>query len=53
MTLAKSMAWANKTLIVQASLTIITYDRQAIFKVKATVGFTMLGARMFSKVSFK
>jgi hypothetical protein len=39
MILAKPMARSYKTLIVQASLAIITYDRQAIFEVKATVGF--------------
>ncbi len=36
MTLAKAKARANKTFIVQASLTIDTYDRQNYFIVQAT-----------------
>ncbi len=36
MTLAMAKARANKTFMVQASLTIITYDRQNIFIVQAT-----------------
>jgi hypothetical protein len=35
MTLAKSNAMANKTLTVQESLTIVTYDYQNIFIVEA------------------
>jgi hypothetical protein len=38
MTLAKSKARANKTFIVQASLMIITYDRQNVFIVQGTDG---------------
>ncbi len=34
--LAKVKAWANKTLIVQASLMIVTYDHPNIFIVQAT-----------------
>jgi hypothetical protein len=37
MTLAKAMAKTNETSIVQASLTIITYNRQNMFIVQATV----------------
>ncbi len=33
----KSMARANKTYIVEASLTIVNYDHQNIFTVQATV----------------
>jgi hypothetical protein len=36
MTLAKANARANKTFIVQASLMIVTYDRQIFFIVQAT-----------------
>ena len=36
MTLAKAMANTNETFIVQASLTIVAYDRQNIFIVQAT-----------------
>ncbi len=36
MTLAKAKVRANKTYIAQASLMIITYDRQNIFIVQAT-----------------
>ncbi len=36
MTLAKAKAKTNETLIVQASLTIITYDHQNMFIVQAT-----------------
>jgi hypothetical protein len=36
MVLAKAKARANKTFIAQASLTIVTYDRQNIFIVQAT-----------------
>ena len=36
MTLAKAKAKTNETFIVQASLTIITYDRQNMFIVQAT-----------------
>jgi hypothetical protein len=36
MTLVKARARSNETFIVQASLTIITYDRQDIFIVEAT-----------------
>jgi hypothetical protein len=36
MTLAKAKAKTNETFIVQASLTIITYNRQKIFIVQAT-----------------
>jgi hypothetical protein len=36
MTLAKAKAKTNETFIVQASLTIITYDRQNIFIAQAT-----------------
>ncbi len=36
MTLAKAKAKTNETFIVQASLTIVTYDRQNIFIVQAT-----------------
>jgi hypothetical protein len=36
MTLAKAKAGANKTIVAQASLTIITYNRQNIFIVQAT-----------------
>jgi hypothetical protein len=35
MTLAKAKAKTNETFIVQASLTIVTYDRQNIFIVQA------------------
>ncbi len=35
MTLAEAKARANKTFIVQASLTIITYNHQKIFTVQA------------------
>ncbi len=38
MTLAKAKAKTNETFIVQALLTIITYDLQNMFKVQATVG---------------
>jgi hypothetical protein len=37
MTLAKAKAKTNETFIVQASLTIITYDREDMFIVQATV----------------
>ncbi len=41
MTLAKAKAETNETFIVQASLTIVTYDRQNMFIVQATgVNFT-------------
>jgi hypothetical protein len=36
MTLAKAKAKTNETFIVQASLTIITYDHQNIFIAQAT-----------------
>jgi hypothetical protein len=36
MKLANIMARANRTFIVQASLTIVTYDHQNIFIVQAT-----------------
>jgi hypothetical protein len=36
MTLAKAKAKTNKTFIVQASLTIVTYDHQNMFIVQAT-----------------
>jgi hypothetical protein len=36
MTLAKAKAKANETFIVQASLTIVTYDCQNMFIVQAT-----------------
>jgi hypothetical protein len=36
MTLAKAKAKTNETFIVQASLMIITYDRQNMFIVQAT-----------------
>ncbi len=36
MTLAKAIAWDIKAFIVQASLVIITYNRQNIFIVHAT-----------------
>jgi len=36
MTLAKAKAKTNETFIVQASLTIVTYDRQNMFIVQAT-----------------
>ncbi len=36
MKLAKAKARANETFIVQASLTIVTYDRKNIFKAQAT-----------------
>jgi hypothetical protein len=36
MTLAKAKAKTNETFIVQASLTIITYDHQNMFIVQAT-----------------
>jgi hypothetical protein len=36
MTLAKAKAEANDTFIAQASLTIVTYDCQNIFKVQVT-----------------
>jgi hypothetical protein len=36
MTLAKDKAKTNETFIVQASLTIVTYDRQNMFIVQAT-----------------
>ncbi len=36
MTLAKAMARANETFIVQAPLMIVTYDQQNIFIVQAT-----------------
>jgi hypothetical protein len=36
MTLAKAKAKTNETFIVQASLTIVTYDRQSIFMEQAT-----------------
>ncbi len=39
MTLAWAKAKANKTFIAQASLTIVTYDRQNIFIVQATGWF--------------
>ncbi len=39
MTLVKAKAKTNETFIVQASLTIITYDRQNMFIVQAP-GFT-------------
>ena len=39
MTLAKAKAKANETFIVQASLMIVTYDRQNIFIAQAT-GFS-------------
>jgi hypothetical protein len=37
MTLAKAKAKTNETFIVQASLTIVTYDRQNMFIVQAIV----------------
>ncbi len=37
MTVAKARARANKTVIVQASLMMVTYDHQNIYIVKATV----------------
>jgi hypothetical protein len=36
MTLAKAYAKTNETFIVQASLTLVTYDRQNMFIVQAT-----------------
>ena len=39
MTLAKAKARANKTFIVQASLMIVTCDRQNILTVQSTRGF--------------
>jgi len=36
MTLAKAKAKTNETFIVQASLTIVTYDRKNMFIVQAT-----------------
>ncbi len=36
MTLAKAKAKTNETLIVQVSLTIVTYDHQNMFMVQAT-----------------
>jgi hypothetical protein len=45
MTHAKATARANKTFTVQASLTLVTYDRQNIFKVRAT------GSPIFNPVS--
>ncbi len=36
MALAKAKVRANKTFIVQASISIVTYDRQNIFIVQAT-----------------
>jgi hypothetical protein len=36
MTLAKAKAKTNETVIVQASLTIVTYDHQNMFIVQAT-----------------
>ncbi len=41
MTLAKAKAKTNETFLVQASLTIVTYDRQNMFIVQAT-GFPAL-----------
>ncbi len=38
MTLAKAKAKTNETFKVQASLMIVTYDRQNMFIVQATVG---------------
>ncbi len=38
MTLAKAKATTNETFIVQASLTIVTYNRKNIFIVQPTVG---------------
>ncbi len=38
MTLAKAKAKTIETLIVQASLTIVTYDRKNMFIVQATAG---------------
>ncbi len=40
MTLAKAKAKNKETFIVQASLTIVTYDRQNMFIVQATVLLT-------------
>jgi len=40
MTLAKVKSLANKTFIVQVSLTLVTYDCQNIFIVQATGGQT-------------
>ncbi len=37
MTIANAKAKTNETFIVQASLTIVTYDRQNMFIVQATV----------------
>jgi len=39
MTLAKAKAKAYETFIVQASLTIVTYDRQNIFIVQDTASY--------------
>jgi hypothetical protein len=36
MTLAKAKAGANKTIVAQASLTIVSYDHQNMFKVQST-----------------
>ncbi len=40
MTQAKAKAKANKTFIVQASLTIVTYNRQKSFIVQTTGGIS-------------
>ncbi len=43
MTQAKAKARANRTFIVQASLTIVTYDCQNMFIVQATERCFLLG----------
>jgi hypothetical protein len=48
MTLAKAKAKTNETFIVQATLTIITYDSQNMFIVQATGGIKMTILSIFS-----
>ncbi len=54
MTLAKAKGKTNETFIVQASLTIVTYDRQNMFIVQATgVNVIKLFSSKFMNVSNK
>ncbi len=61
MTLAKAKAKTNETFIVQASLTIITYDRKNMFIVQATeellsrqhITFMSGDIKMLSKVTLE
>jgi hypothetical protein len=52
-TRAKAKTMANKTFIVQASLTILTYDCQNIFIAQATVQHSTVVMDSQSEINFK